>query len=149
MAIVDDPSSTPVIGNSPHSPGDKRRRLLGGSDSTVPLSPLDEFKRLVEQWREETGMYSSISKKIEHLAYRRIVAMGESAIPWVLEELRDRPSYWFAALRELAKDLPNTPNQSGDFSAVRVVPLPGPGTGLEVKVPASIGKFNFVTVNRL
>ena len=44
------------------------------------------FDRLVEQWRDETGMYSSITKKIKHHAYRKMILMGNKAIPWILAD---------------------------------------------------------------
>jgi len=59
---------------------------------------------LVEQWRRETGMLSSISKKVQHPAYFRIIEMGEEALPWILQELRDRPAHWFTALRAIVQD---------------------------------------------
>ena len=37
-----------------------------------------------------------------HPAYQRIMAMGPVALPWVLEELRDRPDHWFWALTFMA-----------------------------------------------
>jgi len=41
-----------------------------------------------EQWRRETGMHSSVTKKVQHPAYRKIIDMGEKALPWILRELR-------------------------------------------------------------
>jgi hypothetical protein len=62
----------------------------------------DEFTSLVEQWRRETQHLSQISKKVAHPAYMRIVGMGESVLPLLLEALRDRPTYWFVALKSIA-----------------------------------------------
>ena len=39
----------------------------------------------------------------EHPAYRKIVAMGQKAVPLLLAEMRERPDYWFAALKEITK----------------------------------------------
>ncbi len=64
------------------------------------------FMALAEQWRRETGPYSSMSRKINHPAYRKIIAMGEPAIPFILRELRERPAHWFTALRAIAKSPP-------------------------------------------
>jgi hypothetical protein len=61
-----------------------------------------EFRSLVEQWRRDTHHFSQISKKVTHPAYFRIMGMGERAIPLLLEELRDRPSHWFSALKAIA-----------------------------------------------
>ena len=92
-----------------------------GQQMHAPADAFDtnEFQRLVEQWQQQTGMLSSITMKIKHPAYRAIVAMGPAAIPSLLKELRDRPSYWFTALRELAAQDANKPSSKGNFGEVR------------------------------
>ena len=62
----------------------------------------DEFQHLSDQWSRETQHVSQISKKVAHPAYFRIMGMGESVVPLLLEALRDRPAHWFAALRATA-----------------------------------------------
>jgi hypothetical protein len=64
------------------------------------------FAVLAEQWRRETGPYSSISRKVGHSAYQQIIAMGEPVLPFILRELRARPAHWFTALRAIAKSPP-------------------------------------------
>jgi hypothetical protein len=34
----------------------------------------------------------------------RIIGLGRQAIPWILQELRQSPDYWFPALEALARD---------------------------------------------
>lgn len=65
-----------------------------------------DFRRLADQWVRETGMVSSISKRVRHPAYRAIIRMGQRALPMILCELRDRPDHWFSALREIAQESP-------------------------------------------
>lgn len=60
-----------------------------------------QFSVLAEQWRRDTVHLSRTSQKIAHLAYQEIIGMGESAVPLLLEELRDRPSHWFVALKTM------------------------------------------------
>lgn len=72
-----------------------------------------QFKTLAEQWRRETGASSSISRKVEHPAYQKIIAMGDDAVPFILRELRDRPAHWFTALRSIVKSPP--PNEGSDI----------------------------------
>jgi hypothetical protein len=62
------------------------------------------FKQLVEQWRSETGMYSSITRKVQHPAYRKLIEMGKDALPFILRELCDRPAHWFTALQAIVQD---------------------------------------------
>jgi hypothetical protein len=61
-----------------------------------------EFDALEKKWKRETKHLSLISKKVAHPAYLRIIALGEPAIPLLLEALRDRPSHWFAALQAIS-----------------------------------------------
>jgi Uncharacterised protein family (UPF0175) len=75
-----------------------------------------EFTALAELWRHDTKHLSQIAKKIAHPAYFRIMGMGEAVVPLLLEELRERPAYWFAALRATTNVDPSpaeaTPSQA-------------------------------------
>jgi len=74
----------------------------------------DDFRRLADYWTRETGMLSSISKRVQHPAYQEIIDMGEIALPMILSELRDRPDHWFSALRAIAKETPVADSDSSD-----------------------------------
>lgn len=83
-------------------------------------SPSEEaFRALAEQWRGETGMHSSVTKKVQHPAYRQIIGMGEKALPWILRELRDRPGPWFEALRAITQQTPVTASERTDPQRAR------------------------------
>jgi hypothetical protein len=77
-----------------------------------------EFIALAEQWRRDTKHLSLISQKVAHRAYLRIIGMGEPAAILLLEELRDTPAHWFAALRATTNIDPSpdeaTPSESRD-----------------------------------
>jgi hypothetical protein len=60
-----------------------------------------EFAHLAEQWRRDRGGTSLARPMAEHPAYRRIVAMGEQAVPLILAELEREPDHWFFALHEI------------------------------------------------
>jgi hypothetical protein len=64
------------------------------------------FDALANDWRKETLGLSRVDKKVMHAAYQKIIGMGPQAIPLILRELRDRPSYWFAALRSITRQDP-------------------------------------------
>jgi type I restriction enzyme M protein len=78
------------------------------SEVSDPNNLEEQFIALAEQWRRETGPYSSISRKIQHPAYQQIIGMGEAAVPLILREMRDRPAHWFLALRKIATSPPVT-----------------------------------------
>jgi hypothetical protein len=89
------------------------------------------FQPLAEAWRAETAHLSSISAKVSHPAYLRIIALGEGVIPLILNRLQTEPAYWFAALRSLTGHDPVRPQDSGNFRAMRDAWLDwGRGQGL-------------------
>ncbi len=72
-----------------------------------PSISLDEakFRRLVSEWHNETDMHSSTLKVIAHPAYLRIIAMGRSAIPLILREMKQGPGHWLPAISALTEDV--------------------------------------------
>jgi type I restriction enzyme M protein len=72
------------------------------------------FLALAERWHSETGLHSSIPKKLKHPAYRKIITLGRAAVPHILRELETRPAYWFAALSEItgAEPVPESARRS-------------------------------------
>jgi hypothetical protein len=61
-----------------------------------------EFDRLCANWKEETGGMSSLSQITSNKNYLGVIALGQAAIPFILEELKSDPAPWFAALRALS-----------------------------------------------
>ena len=68
-----------------------------------------EFNELAEQWLRDTRHLSLISQKVAHPVYFRIIGLGRPVVPLLLEELRDRPSHWFVALKATANADPVPP----------------------------------------
>ncbi len=77
------------------------------------------FHELAENWRLETGANSSVSRKLNHPAYAKMVALGPKAIPLILIELRDRPGLWFDALGRLSQATPVPPEHRHDPKLAR------------------------------
>src|SRR5688572_5707206 len=65
-----------------------------------------EFANLVKQWRDETIYLSFVSDMVNHPVYQRIVAIGESTLPLILQEFGREPGHWFVALHEIASEKP-------------------------------------------
>jgi hypothetical protein len=65
-----------------------------------------EFAQLADQWRKERGATSMAKHMAEHPAYRKIVAMGDKAVPLILAELERQPDHWFIALHEITSASP-------------------------------------------
>jgi hypothetical protein len=97
VAYYDIDFDTPIIELAELPSGDKRT-----------------FDGLVAQWKEETWFTSSIKKRIAHPAYLKIIGLGRVAVPWILQELRREPDYWYAALEAITRTdpVPHAENMS-------------------------------------
>ncbi len=77
-------------------------------------SDLEEtFFQLAQQWRQETGMMSLVTKMVMHPAYQRIIGMGQPVVPLILRELEREPDHWFWALQSITGANPVEPEQRG------------------------------------
>lgn len=75
----------------------------------------EEFRRLADEWLEDTMFISSPSDKFLHRAYLEIIGMGKDAIPFLLREVRDLSGHWFLALRSITKQDPVQPEDANDM----------------------------------
>jgi hypothetical protein len=64
------------------------------------------FQRLAETWRRETGFFSFMQQKAVHPAYQRIVGMGWAVVPLLLKELQHQPDHWLWALQAITGEEP-------------------------------------------
>lgn len=77
-----------------------------------------KFQGLVNQWRAERGVMSSISEMSILPSYQKIIGMGEEAVALILTELRsegDDPDQWFWALKAITEANPVKPEDQGNF----------------------------------
>jgi hypothetical protein len=76
------------------------------------------FMDALQEWRNEVGFSSLLEEKRTTATFRRIVDMGEEAIPFLLEEIASRPSLMFMALHEITGDDPIAPDHRGRVTAM-------------------------------
>lgn len=74
------------------------------------------FLSLSLEWREATKFSSSTSEIVMHEAYQRIIGLGPTAIPLILQDLRENGGYWFWALRALTRE---NPVSKGDVGRIK------------------------------
>lgn len=74
-----------------------------------------EFCSLAETWYIETMPLSSYVEKVLHPAYLRIIGLGRSVVPLIMNELRDMPHDWFLALRAITGKDPVNPEDAGNL----------------------------------
>ena len=89
----------------------------------IPIRYLEDseleqtFRRLADQWRDETIIYSLVLQKTAHPAYLRIIAMGEKAVPFILRDLQESGGYWFVALNAISGEDPVQPGSDYEQAA--------------------------------
>jgi len=95
--------------------------LVERGPATIFYMPTQEsalnarFRELAKRWKDETLDMSSLSDIITHPAYLQIIAMGRKALPLLLDQLRNEPDHWFAALSAISNHNPVPPQQAGNL----------------------------------
>jgi len=85
------------------------RQSLTQMTVTPTESTQQRFRRLTDEWREETGGLSSPSQIAARSSYRQIIDMGESTLRYIFEDLRDHGGQWYLALRSITGASPVPP----------------------------------------
>ncbi|HLL89080.1 MAG TPA: hypothetical protein VK324_07230 [Tepidisphaeraceae bacterium] len=81
--------------------------------SAGPEADAAEFESLAGQWERERPRGADVDEMADHPAYRRIVEMGERAVPFLLNRLAQKPGHWFAALHAITGENPVPPDAEG------------------------------------
>ena len=79
---------------------------------------VERFRKLMEEWHKDTEGLALSSRKCSHPAYLKIIGMGKSAIPLILNELAKEPDHWFLALRVLTDANPVREEDAGKMRAM-------------------------------
>ena len=80
-------------------------------------APVDRaaFDRLAAEWEAGRPRGADIAQMTAHPAYQRIIAMGEPAVPHILDRLAAKPDHWFVALHAITGASPVAPENRGRF----------------------------------
>ena len=132
--IVNDPNDWGTEHGEPRYIVDLVRRMTTVSVRTVeivrnlPYLRFDDgaelhadpeiFRRLADQWEEDTVYLSNPRQIAQHPAHQEILGMGISVIPLILKRLKDRKGNWFSTLRTITATDPVPPQDRGNVSAM-------------------------------
>ena len=78
-----------------------------------------EFRRLAEEWENDTAFLSSVTEMSMHPAYQRIIGLGSKVLPLILRELERDLDHWFWALSAITGEDPVPPEDAGDLEKMR------------------------------
>ena len=84
---------------------------------TIVHSDAVLFDLLLHRWYQERGVTSSLSEMTMCPSYLKIIAMGSTALPLILNQLKregDDPDHWFAALEAITGHDPISEDIYGD-----------------------------------
>jgi hypothetical protein len=78
------------------------------SIASTQLSELElKFIELSEKWKDDTGLFSTSTKKVVNDTYLDIIGLGKEVVPFILRDLKNGGSAnWHAALKALTKENP-------------------------------------------
>ena len=88
------------------------------SHFTLPISRAElaqKFERLAATWEYNNALMSSAEKMILLPEYQEIIGMGQAVVPFILEELKRKPNYWFWALKAITGEDPVNPSDRGNL----------------------------------
>lgn len=78
-----------------------------------------QFLSLAIQWKRDNLFESSPWRMAAHPAYQRIIGMGPTAVPLILQQLAYETDFWFEALVAITGEQPVPPEHAGDMEAIR------------------------------
>ncbi len=73
----------------------------------------ETLEKLADEWERDRPRGTDIEQMTKHSAYQRIIAMGKSAVPWLLQRLAEKPDHWFVALNAITGARPVLPESRG------------------------------------
>jgi CheY-like chemotaxis protein len=77
------------------------------------------FEALTTQWRSRTRFSSSLSEISMDSAYQQLIGMGIVAVPFIIQELREKPDNWFWALKAITGSDPVPEIDRGNIAKMR------------------------------
>ena len=104
-----------LLNNEPHVRGLGYNQYADevDDDYATPLLDQETFEKLADEWERDRPRGVDIAQMTRHPAYQRIIAMGEPAVPWLLQRLATKPDHWFVALSAITGARPVQPESRG------------------------------------
>ncbi len=89
----------------------------------IPVKPGQEtvekrFRRLAAAWHRDTDYLSSMDDSDSHPAYQEIIHLGHDVVPYLLRDLADNHTHWFAALEAITGARPLSGSIAGDVPSM-------------------------------
>ena len=104
-----------LLHQEPHVRGLGYNQYADALDEDYTSPPVDRetFESLADEWERDRPRGVDIAQMTRHPAYQQIIAMGEPAVPWLLNRLATKPDHWFIALSTITGAKPVPPESRG------------------------------------
>jgi hypothetical protein len=79
--------------------------MFNSLQATAPVTQ-ERFQEMVDDWFRYRGPTSNLAEMVADPTFRQIVAAGKESIPFLLQELKRRPSFLALALPEITGENP-------------------------------------------
>ncbi len=79
----------------------------------------EKFHKFYKQWQEEVAFESNGRKIIENENYQKIIELGESIIPSIIDKYRTSQEHWSFALRAITGVNMGENELEGDLNKIR------------------------------
>ena len=107
-----------LLNNEPHVRGLGYNQYADELDDDSAAPDQETFERLADEWERDRPRGADIEQMTKHAAYQSIIAMGEPAVPWLLQRLAEKPDHWFVALNAITGARPVPPESRGRIKAM-------------------------------
>ena len=104
-----------LLHQEPHVRGLGYNQYADELDENYTSPPMDRetFESLADEWERDRPRGVDIVQMTRHTAYQQIIAMGEPAVPWLLNRLATKSDHWFVALSTITGAKPVPPESRG------------------------------------
>ena len=93
---------------------ERARKLI--EEETATRKARELFHSVRDKWLQERPRGADAAGMTSHPAYKRIIEMGQDAVPLLLRELQKRPDHWFPALHAITGANPVPEEAQGNLS---------------------------------
>jgi hypothetical protein len=77
-----------------------------------------QFQLLAEKWKEDSKFLSFAKDSMQLPTYQAIIAMGKTALPYILEDMKIQPNHWFRALKAITGENPVLSEHRGNIQSM-------------------------------
>src|SRR5260370_2194209 len=90
------------------------------SRSEGPTESVEQqFRRLANTWKSAVALLSSSTARESHPAYQEIIGLGDAVVPFLLRDLEQNNTHWFAALHVITGADPIQAADAGNIPRMR------------------------------